>query len=103
MRQNKKEQYLKDEQELEQYLIESALEGAELKTNDNSLSGESLGNLAREMILNDAVIRRLAHRYDASILKAIYLCGEINLDSEDAALSYVEKLKNYLFNRKHKF
>lgn len=94
VRQNKKEQYLKDEQELEQYLIESALEGAELKTNDNSLSGESLGNLAREMILNDAVIRRLAHRYDTSILKAIYLCGEINLDSEDAALSYVEKLKN---------
>lgn len=94
VRQNKKEQYLKDEQELEQYLIESALEGAELKTNNNSLSGETLGNLAREMILNDAVIRRLAHRYDSSILKAIYLCGEINLDSEDAALSYVEKLKN---------
>jgi len=93
VRQNKKEQYLKDEQGLEQYLIESALEGAELKINNNSLSGESLGNLAREMILNDAVIRRLAHRYDASILKAIYLYGEIDLDSEDAALSYVEKLK----------
>ena len=94
VRQNKKEQYLKDEQELEQYLIESALDGAELKIDKNIILGESLGNLAREMILNDAVIRRLAHRYDSSILKAIYLCGEINLDSEEAALSYVEKLKN---------
>jgi DNA gyrase subunit B len=93
VRQNKKEQYLKDEQELEQYLIESALEGAELKIGDSTLSGESLGNLAREMILNDAVIRRLSYRYEPSILKAIYVCGEINLDSEDAALSYVEKLK----------
>ena len=93
VRQNKKEQYLKDEQELEQYLIESALEGAELKIGDSTLSGESLGNLAREMILNDAVIRRLSYRYEPSILKAIYSCGEINLDSEDAALSYVEKLK----------
>lgn len=93
VRQNKKEQYLKDEQELEQYLIESALEGAELKIGNSSLSGESLGNLAREMILNDAVIRRLSYRYEPSILKAIYSCGEINLDSEDAALSYVEKLK----------
>jgi DNA gyrase subunit B len=93
VRQNKKEQYLKDEQELEQYLIESALEGAELKIGDSTLSGESLGNLAREMILNDAVIRRLSYRYESSILKAIYSCGEINLDSEDAALSYVEKLK----------
>lgn len=93
VRQNKKEQYLKDEQELEQYLIESALEGAELKIGDNTLLGESLGNLAREMILNDAVIRRLSYRYEPSILKAIYSCGEINLDSEDAALSYVEKLK----------
>ena len=55
---------MKDEQELEQYLIESALEGAELKIDKNVISGESLGNLAREMILNDAVIRRLAHRYD---------------------------------------
>ena len=94
VRQNKKEQYLKDEQELEQYLIESALEGAELKIDKNVISGESLGNLAREMILNDAVIRRLAHRYDPLILKAIYLCGEINLDSEDTAQSYVDKLKN---------
>ena len=93
VRQNKKEQYLKDEQELEQYLIESALEGAELKTKENSISGEPLGNLAREIILNDAVVRRLAHRYDATILKAIYLCGEINLDTEEVALSYVEKLK----------
>src|SRR6056300_682809 len=93
VRQNKKEQYLKDEQELEQYLIEPALEGAELKIGDSTLSGESLGNLAREMILNDAVIRRLSYRYEPSILKAIYSCGEINLDSEDAALSYVEKLK----------
>src|SRR6056300_130790 len=93
VRQNKKEQYLKDEQELEQYLIESALEGAEVKLKTNTLSGESLGNLAREMILNDAVIRRLSYRYEPSILKAIYSCGEINLDSEDAALSYVEKLK----------
>jgi DNA gyrase subunit B len=93
VRQNKKEQYLKDEQELEQYLIESALEGAELKIGDSTLSGESLGNLAREMILNDAVIRRLSYMYESSILKAIYSCGEINLDSEDAALSYVEKLK----------
>lgn len=93
VRQNKKEQYLKDEQELEQYLIESALEGAELKIGDSTLSGESLGSLAREMILNDAVIRRLSYRYEPSILKAIYSCGEINLDSEDAALSYVEKLK----------
>ena len=96
VRQNKKEQYLKDEQELEQYLIESALDGAVLKINNNTLTGESLGNLAKEMILNDAVIRRLENRYDSIILKAIYLCGEINLDSEDKAMSYIDKLKNVL-------
>ena len=96
VRQNKKEQYLKDEQELEQYLIESALDGAVLKINNNTLTGESLGNLAKEMILNDAVIRRLENKYDSIILKAIYLCGEINLDSEDKAMSYIDKLKNVL-------
>ena len=95
VRQNKKEQYLKDEQELEQYLIASALEGAELHLGDSVLSGEPLGAMAREMILNEAVIRRLANRYEPSVLRAMYYAGEMPLDSENEAKEYTEKLKEY--------
>jgi DNA gyrase subunit B len=95
VRQNKKEQYLKDEQELEQYLIESALEGAELKLKTNTLMGDALGSIAREMILNEAVIRRLANRYEPSILRAIYAVGEMNLDTEITAQEYAQKLKEH--------
>ena len=93
VRQNKKEQYLKDEQELEQYLIESALEGAELKLDSNTLSGDALGSVAKDMILNEAIIRRLANRYEPSILRAIFLAGEINLDSLESTQQYADKLK----------
>ena len=95
VRQNKKEQYLKDEQELEQYLIESALEGAELKLKTNTLAGDALGSIAREMILNEAVIRRLANRYEPSILRAIYAAGEMNLDTETTTQEYSQKLKEH--------
>ncbi|MFZ9917085.1 MAG: DNA topoisomerase (ATP-hydrolyzing) subunit B [Methylophilaceae bacterium] len=95
VRQNKKEQYLKDEHELEQYLIESALEGAELKLKTNTLAGDALGSIAREMILNEAVIRRLANRYEPSILRAIYAVGEMNLDTEITAQEYAQKLKEH--------
>ena len=95
VRQNKKEQYLKDEQELEQYLIESALEGAELKLKTNTLAGDALGSIAREMILNEAVIRRLANRYEPSILRAIYAAGEMNLDTEKTTQEYAQKLKEH--------
>ena len=93
VRQNKKEQYLKDEQELEQYLIESALEGAELKLDSSTLSGDALGSVAKDMILNEAIIRRLANRYEPSILRAIFLAGEINLDSLESTQQYADKLK----------
>ena len=93
VRQNKKEQYLKDEQELEQYLIESALEGAELKLDSSTLLGDALGSVAKDMILNEAIIRRLANRYEPSILRAIFLAGEINLDSLESTQQYADKLK----------
>jgi len=47
------------------------------------------------MILNEAVIRRLANRYEPSILRAIYAVGEMNLDTEITAQEYAQKLKEH--------
>lgn len=95
VKQNKNERYLKDEQELEQYLLESALEGASLLTssNGNKIEGAALKNIAKEVILSEAVIRRLANRYEESVLRAILQNGVINLDSENSTQEYLEKIK----------
>src|SRR5210317_697072 len=74
VRQGKAEQYLKDEQELDQFLVTSALDDARLLTKENgeTLSGDTLGNIAREMVLTEAVIRRLSSRYNETLIRAIH-------------------------------
>ena len=95
VRQGKAEQYLKDEQELDQFLVTSALDDARLLTKENgeTLSGDTLGNIAREMVLTEAVIRRLSSRYDETLIRAIHQMGAISLQNEKEAQAYVEQLK----------
>lgn len=98
VKQGKDERYLKDQQELDIYLLNSALKGAELdtKTNTGVLTGEPLAEIAKQMVLTEAVIRRIAALYDESVLRAIQDVGEINLGSEDNANKVAEQLRPIL-------
>lgn len=98
VKQGKDERYLKDQQELDIYLLNSALKGAELdtKTNTGVLTGEPLSEIAKQMVLTEAVIRRIAALYDESVLRAIQDVGEINLGSEDNANKVAEQLRPIL-------
>ncbi len=98
VKQGKDERYLKDEQELDQYLVDSALNDASLVTKDGgeTLKGDALGNIAREMVLTEAVIRRLSQRYDESLVRAIHVLGEIDLSSESATKKYSDNLKDMM-------
>jgi len=100
VKQSKEEKYLKDEQELEQYLIESALNGASLLTKDGGtiLKDEQLGNVAREMVLTEAIIRRLSSRYDESLLRAIHIVGPLVLEDQKKTEIYADQLKNIMLN-----
>ncbi len=84
VKQGRDERYLKDEQELDIYLLQSALKGAELdtKTGAGILSGDSLTEIAKQVVLTEAVIRRISSLYDESVLRAIQDAGEINLSDE---------------------
>jgi DNA gyrase subunit B len=109
VKQGKDERYLKDEEELEQYLIESALNDSSLitKEKDDVLDDESLRSISKEMLITESIIRRLSSRYDESLLRAIHHIGDINLDSEDSTKNYLEQLKasmnqdNINFELKH--
>jgi DNA gyrase subunit B len=69
----KHETYVKDDQELTRWLIETALDGVELIPAKNSapLAIETLSELVREYAGLNALIERLARRYDAIVLEVL--------------------------------
>jgi DNA gyrase subunit B len=98
VKQGKEERYLKDQQELDQYLLQSALKGAELLTREggDTITGEPLAEIAKQMVLTEAVIRRIASLYDESVLRAMQDLGEISLSDEAGAESAASKLRPIL-------
>lgn len=98
VKQGRDERYLKDEQELDIYLLQSALKGAELdtKTEAGILSGDALSEIAKQVVLTEAVIRRISSLYDESVLRAIQDAGEINLSDQANANHIAEKLRPIL-------
>ncbi len=69
----KKETYIKDEAALAQHLLHSALEGAEYRPRSgaDALTAETLGGLAREHLVVERVIDRLARRHEREALEAL--------------------------------
>ena len=98
VKQGRDERYLKDQQELDIYLLNSALKGAELdtKTEAGVLADKPLSEIAQQVVLTEAVIRRIAAHYDESVLRAIQDAGEINLSNELNANRVAEKLRPIL-------
>ena len=101
VKQGKHEQYLKDEQELDQYLLESAIKDATLltKKGGNNLTGDGLGEIARQMVLTEAVIRRIAPHYDEAVLRAILHVGAIDLTSEAKVEKVAQAIRERLINK----
>src|SRR5438876_7813643 len=72
-KQGKEEVYLKDDYELKQHLLRVALKGAELSPGAGRppLAAESFGNVAREYLMAEAVIERLARAIEPVALRAM--------------------------------
>ena len=98
VKQGRDERYLKDQHELDEYLLQSALKGASLltKTGGETLADEPLATIAKQMVLTEAVIRRISSLYDESVLRALQDLGEISLADEKSANVAAEKLRPIL-------
>ena len=105
VKQGKDERYLKDEDELDQYLVNSALNEASLLTKKGGelISDVALSNLAREMVLTESVIKRLSSRYDESIVRAIHDLGPMNLADQNETQSYADNLEKIMAANNIKF
>ena len=73
IKRGKQEVYVKDDAELNSYLLASAVENAELHVNADApaLSGVALETLAKEYIAAEQIVQRLATRYDEQVLRTL--------------------------------
>ncbi len=84
----KEEQYIKDQLALDLFLLKVALKDATLHTggsNPQTLTGETLAELARKHQLAEAVISRLSSIMDAEALRGMADGVSLNLDSLEQA------------------
>ncbi len=84
----KREQYLKDEHELKEFLMSQALSDAALVPAEGAapIMGEALENLAREYFLSEAVIDRLSRILPEEVLHALMHIPALSLSDSTQAM-----------------
>ncbi len=71
VKKGKQERYLKDDQAMDAYLLELALQGSSVDLGDRVLSGDSLSEAGRDYLSLQRLTSRLTRRYDAAILQVL--------------------------------
>ncbi len=92
----KSEQYVKDDFELNQYLLTQALNGAELRNGETVVSGPALESVAREYLLAEAVISRIGRVIDPAVLGALLQTPIEHLNSLESAQETAARLQHTL-------
>ena len=101
IKKGKREHYVKDNTELNAYLLSSALDKAALHVNEAAppIHGPALESLARKYMEVEAIIERWSKRYDAHFLRNLLYLPKVASDQFDDSKwlrSWVRKLKKQL-------
>jgi DNA gyrase subunit B len=83
----REERYLKDEHELNEYLLQVALQDTQLRPSRDAepLGKEALEQLAKEFLLAEAVIQRLSRRHDPVVLTQFLKAPALSLSDQNGA------------------
>ena len=94
----KQEQYLKDAHELDAFMLKVALEGARLmpSTGQAVVTGDALGEVARQYQMAQTVIDRLSNWMDIDALRAIANGVAVHLEDMDAAVASAAEMQSAL-------
>jgi DNA gyrase subunit B len=94
----KEERYLKDEHELNEYMLRQALVDAALHpaARREPIRGEVLAELAKSYLLAEAVIERVSRWIDRDTLQALLRGVQVDLSRRDLAEASVESLATAL-------
>ena len=108
VKKGKQEVYVKDDQELESYLLQIAIEKAELHLSEDTpaVTGKTLEDLARRYNMVQNVINRIARLYDMDILQEMLFTSsgiegkaeETNADQFGIWLQSVAETLNQKYN-----
>jgi DNA gyrase subunit B len=91
----KKEQYLKDQEAMDEYLLGLGTEKTRLSSGDLVLAGEDLRTLCRDAIAYRAMLTRVDRRRDSRIVDAAIKLGDLDLGllgDHDALKEQVERI-----------
>jgi DNA gyrase subunit B len=91
----KEERYLKDEHELNEFMLKQALVEAALHpgAGREPISGQALAQLAKSYLLSEAVIERVSRLIDREVLQAILRGVQVDLTRRDTAEASAEALE----------
>ena len=101
IKRGKQEVYVKDDAELNDYLLNAAMDNAALHVNSEApaLTGVGLETLAKEYIAVENIIARLASRYDEVVLRAVSRLPEVtaeDVEDLDALEAWTAELSKVL-------
>jgi DNA gyrase subunit B len=103
IKKGKQEVYVKDDTELNAYLLNAAIDGAALYVNADApaLSGAALEALAKEHMTVENIVARLSNRYDETVLRTLSRLPEVTekiLEDLDKLEAWTKKLSAALPN-----
>jgi len=101
LKRGKQEHYVKDDAELNELMLASAIEDAELRVNPDAppIKGEPLEKLALKYMEVQSIIKRWGRRYDENVLRAMMWLQKItenDLDDVKAFSSWCTQLEDRL-------
>jgi len=88
VKKGKQEHYVKDDNELNSYLLQLSLQKASLMVNESSpvIAGLALETLAKEHLQIESMIARLSGRYDELVLNKLLVSAELDLNISEQEL-----------------
>ena len=99
IKKGKQEQYVKDDDELNNHLLQLAIEDAGLFVDDGApaIKGPALEELAKEFVVVSNIIKRLARRYDPEILEALLFTSLVQEEVSSSSIQvWLEKTSEFL-------
>lgn len=98
VKKGKQETYLKDDEEMHEYLLNRSLDDVELKYQDDlpPMTGDVLYRLIKQQVHVKSVIEKLSLVYDRKVIDQLLLLPKINLAQEAVSADWIKQAETIM-------